>query len=241
MRMKSNKAKVMEIMFHDLPIFIERKKIKNMYLRVHPDGKITMSVPNRMPEQTVEKFLDTKYEWILMQREKMLSGQSGTKQQMTYTTGEIHCLFGEPYTLRVEESTGKNGVCFSKPAENIIIMRLPADSTMEQRKHLLEEWYRKKLKEAIPPLMEHYIGIVGRAPKEWRIKNMKTKWGTCNVVDKRIWLSLQLVKKDKRCLEYVIVHELTHLYEANHSPKFWALVEQFYPEWREARKLLNGR
>ncbi|MBP3544306.1 MAG: M48 family metallopeptidase, partial [Lachnospiraceae bacterium] len=96
------------------------------------------------------------------------------------------------------------------------------------------------LKAAVPEVMKKCIVKVRRTPSEWRIKNMRTRWGTCNVVDKRIWLNLQLAKKPPECLEYVITHELVHLYERNHSRKFWGYMDRFYPDWREARKKLNA-
>jgi len=89
--------------------------------------------------------------------------------------------------------------------------------------------------------MEKYVVIVGKSPEEWHIRNMKTKWGTCNVRDKRIWLLLNLAKKHPDCLDYVIVHELTHLHVPNHSKAFWARMDIYYPEWREVRKRLNER
>ena len=123
----------------------------------------------------------------------------------------------------------------------ILYMHAPANSTIEQRKQLLNEFYRKKLKLVIPELMEKYAAIVGKAPVEWRIRDMKTRWGTCNTKDKRIWLSLHLAKKHPDCLEYVIAHELTHLHVPNHSKEFWTRMDVYYPEWKEVRKLLNER
>ena len=70
---------------------------------------------------------------------------------------------------------------------------------------------------------------------------MKTRWGTCNTKDKRIWLALNLAKKHPECLNYVIVHELTHLHVPNHSKEFWARMDVYYPQWRDVRKLLNER
>ena len=123
------------------------------------------------------------------------------------------------------------------------ILRLlaPANSTQAQRGHLLEEFYRRQLKQAVPGLLEKYIPVVGRAPAEWRIRNMKTRWGTCNTKEGRIWLNLNLTKKHPDCLAYVIVHELTHLHVPNHSKAFWARMDVYYPRWREVRKLLNER
>ena len=79
----------------------------------------------------------------------------------------------------------------------------------------------------------------GLHPNGWQIKNMKTRWGTCNVNTRKIWLNLQLAKKTPECLEYVIVHELMHLIERSHNEKFVALMDQYLPNWREIRKKLN--
>ncbi|MBO5354122.1 MAG: M48 family metallopeptidase [Lachnospiraceae bacterium] len=247
---KKQKENIIIILDNSVLIELHRKKIKNLYLRVHPDGHVTLSVPKRLSDKAIRDFLASKTDWIQIQREKMLSRQNVvSRQELTYSTGETHYLWGRPHILIVEETAGRNSVTLAgmvlEQLEGTsvegILLRAPADSTPEQRKHLLEEFYRTQLKAAIPNLMEKYSRIVGKAPEEWRIRNMKTRWGTCNVVDKRIWLSLHLAKKDPRCLEYVIVHELTHLYEPNHSKAFWERVGRYYPDWKAVRKLLKER
>lgn len=231
----------------NFPITITRKKIKNMYLRVHPDGTVTVSAPKRLSDKAVWEFVNSKTGWIEVQLQKLeerkkAEQQSGAKRliEPVFLTGEIHDYWGCPCKLLVEETTGKSNVEFLENQQSIL-MHAPVNSTMEQRKHLLEEFYREKLKLMVPKLLEKYSRIVGKSPKEWRIRSMKTKWGTCNVRDKRIWLALNLAKKHPKCLEYVIVHELTHLHVPNHSKAFWARMDVYYPQWREVRKLLNER
>ncbi len=236
------------IFWNAVPIELHRKKIKNLYLRVHPDGRVTLSAPKRLSDKAIREFLDEKSDWIQIQREKMLSRQNSvSRQELTYSTGEKHYLWGQPYILVVEETPGRSSAAVTKviweeQKENsspAILLRVPTDSTPEQRKHLLDEFYRSELNVVIPYLLEKYTRIVGKTPEEWRVRNMKTRWGTCNVVDRRIWLSLHLAKKDPRCLEYVIVHELTHLHEPNHSKAFWERVGKYYPDWKAVRKLLK--
>ena len=231
----------------NLPITITRKKIKNMYLRVHPDGTVTVSAPKRLSDKAIREFVNSKADWIEAQLQKMeerkrAEQQAGIKKstEPVYLTGELHYYWGCPCKLLVEETTGKSSVEFLENQQNIL-MHAPANSTTEQRKHLLEEFYRRELKAVVPHLLEKYVAVVGKSPTEWRIRSMKTKWGTCNVRDKRIWLALNLVKKYPKCLEYVIVHELTHLHVPNHSKAFWARMDVYYPQWREVRKLLNER
>ncbi|MBP3578157.1 MAG: M48 family metallopeptidase [Lachnospiraceae bacterium] len=227
------------------PLTITRKKIKNMYLRVHPDGTVTVSAPKCLSDKAICEFVNSKADWIAAQLKKIeerkgAGQQAGIKQsaEPTYLSGEIHYYWGCPCKLMVEETTGKSSVEFLENQQNIL-MHAPANSTTEQRKHLLEEFYRRELKAVVPHLLEKYVPIVGKVPTEWRIRSMKTKWGTCNVRDKRIWLALNLAKKHPKCLEYVIVHELTHLHVPNHSKAFWTRMDVYYPEWREVRKLLN--
>ena len=230
----------------NLPITITRKKIKNLYLRVQPDGTVSVSAPKRMSDKAIHDFVNSKSDWIEVQLKKLEARKqqketdSAFITEPSYVTGEIHYLWGKPCTLLVEETTGRGSVELVENAPNAILHLLaPINSTPEQRKHLLEEFYRQQLKLAVPELLEYYAGIVGKAPAEWRIRNMKTRWGTCNTKDKRIWLSLHLAKKHPDCLAYVIVHELTHLYVPNHSKAFWARMDVFYPRWREARDLLK--
>ena len=223
------------------PITITRKKIKNMYLRVHQDGTVSVSAPKRASDKVIWDFINSKSDWIMAQREKMLARQTTEQivaKKAEFLTGEIHYLWGQSCTLLVEETAGRNSV---EVFENMatIVLHAPANSTVEQRKHLLEEFYRRELKAVVPHLLEKYAAIVGKSPTEWRIRNMKTRWGTCNTKDKRIWLALNLAKKPQMCLEYVIAHELTHLHEPNHSKAFWARMDVYYPAWREVRKLLN--
>lgn len=231
----------------NLPITITRKKIKNMYLRVHPDGTVSVSAPKRLSDKAIREFVNSKADWIEAQLKKLeerkkSESKAGTKRsaEAVYLTGEIHYYWGCPCKLLVKETTEHSNVEFLENQQNIL-MHAPANSTTEQRKHLLEEFYRRELKAVVPHLLEKYVVIVGKSPEEWRIRSMKTKWGTCNVRDKRIWLALNLAKKHPKCLEYVIVHELTHLHVPNHSKAFWARMDVYYPQWREVRKLLNER
>lgn len=240
------------------PLTITRKKIKNMYLRVHPDGTITVSAPRRVSDKVIYDFVNSRSDWIeaqlkkLEERKRQQKADTAQTAELSYVTGEIHYLWGNPCILLVEETTGRSSIEVVEKncpdaeltpgaIRRTLCLRVPANSTAEQRKHLLEEFYREQLKQAVPDLLEHYADVVGKSPAEWRIRNMKTRWGTCNTKEGRIWLALNLAKKHPDCLSYVIVHELTHLHVPNHSKAFWARMDVYYPQWREVRKRLNGR
>lgn len=102
-------------------------------------------------------------------------------------------------------------------------------------------WYRQSLSEIMPELFAKWQPIVGQEAHEQRIKKMSTRWGSCNVKARRIWLSVYLPAYPVECTEYVIVHELCHLHHANHSPAFWREVKRAMPDYRRWHDLLAGK
>ena len=103
----------------------------------------------------------------------------------------------------------------------------------------MNEWYRKELKKQIPIIIEKWEKIIGVNVNEWGVKQMKTKWGTCNIEANRIWLNLELAKKPLHCLEYIVVHEMIHLLERHHNNLFLAYMDKFIPRWKFYKEELN--
>jgi predicted metal-dependent hydrolase len=96
------------------------------------------------------------------------------------------------------------------------------------------------LRNRATPLIEKWAAIMEIPVPVCGIKRMKTKWGTCNVEARRIWLNLELIKKPPQCMDYIIVHEMAHFFERNHSDRFVALMERYLPQWQLAREELNA-
>jgi hypothetical protein len=215
---------------------VEKKSIKNMYIRVIPlDGKVKITAPMHVTGDAIKSFAVSRIEWIKKQQQKIENRPEPMEYQ--YISGESHYLWGNRYNLDVIYSNTRDSV--SLRGQNIIL-QVSKESTMQQRAYIMNEWYRELLKNAIPQLFEKCERLVGVKAKEWRVKNMKTKWGTCNIKAKRIWLNLQLAKKAPECLEYVIIHELVHLLEKSHNNVFKAYMNNFCPNWREIKKHLNS-
>lgn len=218
-----------------IDITIEKKKIKNMYLRIlPPDGQVKVTAPRNISDEEIEKFIFQKIQWIDKKRKHFV--ENPDIKEKKYDDGEMHYLWGETHELAVMFSEGENEVWVQ---EGKIFLKVKKDSTVEFRKKLLERWYRDVLALKIKLLLPKCIEIVGKAPAEWHIKDMKTRWGTCNIQKKRIWLNLQLVKQPEECLEYVIIHELVHLYEKSHNEVFKAYMDRFCPDWRSIKKKLR--
>lgn len=218
-----------------LNIEITRKpKQKNLYIRVNPpDGTVTVSAPIEASDDAIHHFVLRKIPEIMKVRDRMLSQPRQTKRE--YVSGEACYLWGKPYMLQVVYKGNKYHI---EKTPNKIIMTAPEGASEKSREKALTEWYRSELKRVLPALIKQCEERVGVELNACNIKNMKTRWGSCNIPEKKILLNLQLVKKPVECLEYVIVHELVHLLEKNHSNRFRALVEKNYPNWKEARQLL---
>lgn len=214
---------------------VVRKSIKSLRLVVYrATGKVRIAVPLRVSEAEVRQVVTARLDWIRLQQDKF--AQQVQPAPLAYVTGETHLFQGRHYCLNVIEQVGTPRVILH---EDSLEMQVRPSSDLTQRAAVLSAWYRAQLQAQIPTLIAHWQPIMGVQVVEWRIKQMKTKWGTCNTRVHRIWLNLELAKHLPACLEYVVVHEMTHLLEPSHNARFKALMDQFMPSWREHRTKLN--
>ncbi len=216
-------------------IEIEKKKIKNMYLRVlPPDGRIHITAPLRVKDEDIDRFIIAKQEWIQKQRETLLHKKP--LQELAYVTGEMVPVWGELRTLVVYHTMNRNMVIADGDS---IILKVKKDSTDKQREQLLNKWYLKELQQVLPSMIHQWESVIGVTSSSWKIRDMKTRWGSCNIRSKRVCFNLQLAKKAPKCLEYVVVHELVHLLEKSHNQIFKGYMDKFLPDWRITKKELN--
>ena len=225
----------MQIEISGIKIEVQKKNIKNLRLAVlPPDGAVRISAPTYLSDDSIHAFVSSKIDWIKRQRERF--GDQPKRAEREYASGESISVLGQQYFLRVEHSGKGNSLVLSG---NEAILTVRKESTANQREAFVNEWYRALLKEQIAIYLPKWEEITGLHPDSCQIKNMTTRWGTCNVSARRIWLNLQLAKKPTECLEYVILHELTHLKVYNHGKDFAAIMDRYMPDWREIRKRLN--
>lgn len=219
-----------------LEIEVERKSIKNMHLSVYPpDGRVHLSVPDYLTEGDVRSYVISKWEWIRKQQDEIAAQARQTQRE--YVSGENHYYFGVRYRLRVSYVT--SGANFVEVRGDTMTMRVRKDSIVERRAELMTEWYREQLKEYIGPLVELWAEKLEERDVTWQIKSMKTLWGSCNARRRSLLFNLELARVPKECIEYVVVHELTHLKIQNHSKVFEFLLGQQMPNWKSLRKKLN--
>ena len=225
------------ITISNIPIDVFRKDIKNLHLSVHPPtGRVRISAPTDTKDDAIRLFAISKISWIKKHQRGFESQERQTIRE--YVTGESHYFKGKRYLLDVihREQPGRVDIKRKK----IITLCVPPNSNLAYREKIITNWYRNNLKNEIPDLVEKWEKIIGVKVNEWRVRKMKTKWGSCNVEAGRIWINLELIKKPPRCLEYIIVHEMLHLIERKHNENFVALLGAYMPNWKFYLDELNS-
>ncbi len=230
-----------------ISVRLTRKRVRNINLRIHPDGSVHVSAPFRTPLPTIASFIESKRNWIEANQAKL--AQQSSVMSVSCEDGETLHLWGKPHTIRIiwTEQAGKSsGATFECVGDELRVQVRDregdtADEARTRRDRALDRWLRKQLLEQIGGLLPHCEEVVGRHASTIRIKSMRSRWGSCNTKTGAISIAVRLVHFDPHCLEMVLYHELCHLIEPNHGERFHALMDSFCPDWRERSSLLAGR
>jgi len=219
----------------ELAVEVVRKPIKHLHLGVYPpDGRVRVAAPERMSMDAIRLFAIGKLPWIRQQQKRMLAQDREAEPE--YIDRESHYLWGRRYLLRVMTTDSIPAV---RLQAKTIDLHIRARTGLEQRGELLQSWYRGQLREALEPLLEKWQPLLGVKVSRIHLQRMKTKWGSCNPRLRNIRLNTELARKPPECLEYILVHELAHLREPTHGPRFIALMDGALPHWRDLRESLN--
>ena len=218
-----------------IPAQICYKNIKNLYLRVR-DGYIDLSVPQRTAQRDLENFVRRRRAWI-DERLRLLRVRA-EKSAPLYAEGERIRLWGQEYPLVCVPLT--RGKSYAEYANGTIVLHAAQTADVNVRRAAIEALYRVELTAAIEREAPSCETVVGKHAVRWRIRVMKTRWGSCNVRTAAITLNLQLAQYDVCALRYVITHELTHLWVRGHDARFYARMDQYFPDWQNVRRELNA-
>ena len=212
------------------------KDIKNIHVGVYPPyGRVRIAVPLYTTDEKIKLVIISKYKWISKQREKFLNQKRETPRE--YVTGESHYFMGQRYILDVVTGPYKGSIGIT--GKKRMAMYVSSNAGIEDRRKVMEMFYRVELAEELDKLIVKWEKSLSVQANEVRIRKMKTKWGSTNTKDKRIWIGLELAKKSRNCIEYVVVHELAHLIERNHNSKFKSIMDSALPNWKLLRDELN--
>ncbi len=225
-----------QITIGDLTVDVVRKDIKNLHLAVYPpDGRVRVAAPLLVDDEAVRLAVISRLTWIRRQQGKFEQQERQSAREVV--SGESHYYQGRRYLLNVVFRDAAPGVVLRNATTIDLLVRPGSDTA--QRERVLLTWYRRQLKQLVPPLVAKWEAVIGVEVAEWRVKQMKTRWGTCNPDAGRIWLNLELIKKPASCLEYIVVHEMVHLLERRHNEQFRDLMNKFMPNWQFQKDLLN--
>jgi predicted metal-dependent hydrolase len=225
-----------EIHVSGLPVEVVRKPIRNLHLGVYPPhGRVRVAAPLGVSDDAVRLAVIGKLRWIHRQRALFQGQPRQSRREMV--SGESHYFLGRRYRLRVVAHTGPQKVVLR--SRSFLELHVAPGMDVEQRDQTLQRWYRRQLRSMLPQLLNKWQAVMGVKVASCGIKRMKTRWGSCNADSARIWINLELVKKPVQCLEYILVHEMTHLLERHHNARFHELMDGFLPLWRQHREELN--
>lgn len=225
-----------QIIISNIKIDVVRKEIKNIHLAVYPPtGRVRIAAPLRVNEDAIRLFAISKLGWI-KRHQRNFEGQERVSPR-GYKNRESHYFQGRRYLLNIIEDEKPPKVVLKN--KTYIDMYVRPETPVAKRHQIMNEWYRVQLKRQIPELIEKWEKRLNVKVSEGQVKLMKTKWGSCNIEIKRIWLNLELAKKPIQCLEYIIVHEMVHLLERKHNDKFLYYMDTHLPNWKQLKTELN--
>ncbi len=218
-----------------LELEVVRKRVKRLSLRVYPpDGHVRLTVPTHAKARDLEALIRERSDWIERHRRRFRTLAAAGEAR--YVAGETHYVRGRPYRLErspVSSVAGARGRVSLELHAGSLLLQAPAGSTEDDLRRVFDAFYRRTLKAGLEPLVGSWEARLGRKVSAFGIKRMTTRWGSCNPRASRIWLNLELAKRRPELLEYVVVHELAHLYVPNHGADFKALMSRLLPSWRQ--------
>lgn len=212
-----------------ITVEVTRRRVKAARLAVRPDGSVRMSAPHGLPEGRLEEFVRSQKRWIVEQQAKQRSRQApeenlrhGGSVLLWGTWREVLRSIGSPARAELDG-----------PRVHIVA---PDDAAATKAMEKLRRAEIDREVGRIAPALEERIG---QQPAGYRFRSMVSRWGSCNVQTRQITINTWLVQRDPRGLEYVLTHELAHLVERGHGPRFRAVMDAALPHWRQVRRILS--
>ena len=220
----------------NIDIEVERKPIKNLHLAVYPpNGRVHVSSPKEWSDEDIRSFVVSRWDWIDEQR-KDIANQA-RQSHREFVDGESHYVLGVKYRLEVKYANAAPSV---EIHGGVVSMTVRPDASESKRAEVMREYLRSVLKEELAEMVDKWCKKMEVEEATWIVKQMKTRWGSCVEIKKLIQLNLELARLPRRCIEYVVVHELCHLRVHGHNRMFENLISQYLPNWKSLRNELNG-
>jgi len=232
-----------ELQCDDLQITVSRKSVKNLNLRIRgDDAAISLSIPKAYPQSRICAFIRSKRDRIMEKRQKILASVEQRQHRSTLPNKNIYHYLGKPYVLKTVENdreAQETNQIIIKFQDDAILLRLPCELDLAGQQSIVQEWLKHQMSVLLEPMIEQWEKRMGVVVTHCSIRQMKTRWGSCTPATGRIRMNLELIKRPKTCIEFVLVHELVHFFEGSHNKRFYALMDKHLPDWREREQLLK--
>lgn len=211
---------------------IIKKDVKNITLKVRPNGEAILTVPNSASDEHIKFIMQKRAKWIAKKRAFFASFRTPKKE---YVSGEDFRYLGRSYRLKVLQSKDE---CV-KLQKGYLELFVKDKNDLKRKENLIYEWYHEKAMIYFFNILQEFNKIVKQDIKSVKIRQMKTRWGSCNPYKSYINLNIELIKKPKSCIEYVVFHELIHLLYSDQSKKFYDYLTLYMPDWQKRKENLE--
>lgn len=221
----------------NIKINIEKKKVKNINIKVHSDMQVYVSCPKRANIEYVKQIILSKLNWLENQIQKLKEREQ--QENKKYVSEEEHYFNGKKYILKINPVEKAKLSYIKIEDQRYINMYIPENTTIENKEKLMNNFYKENLIPKINEYMEKWSLTLNIRPKGYKLRKMKTLWGSCNITKQTILFNTELAKKRDQAIEYVVVHELMHLIEKYHNKRFYSLLDYYYPNWKTSYQMLK--
>ena len=211
---------------------IVRKDVKNITLKVRPNGEAILTTPKAVSDEHIKFIIEKRAKWIAQKRAFFASFKTPQKE---YVSGEDFKYLGRSYRLKVVQSKEER----VKLQRGYLELFVKDKNDLERKRNLVYEWYNEKATLYFFNILQEFNKIVKQDIKNIKIRQMKTRWGSCNPYKSYINLNIELIKKPKACIEYVVFYELAHLLYLDHSKKFYDYLTLYMPDWQKRKEILE--
>lgn len=218
---------------------LTRKPVKNLNMRVKPDGEIHVSAHRLVPVKYIDTFVLSHEKTLMKTLDKYEKIRANTLQPLRYVSGEKIRFLGEELHLMVEtapvEGVDKLG--------QFLILRVKDTTDFKRKEKVINKWFAKKQVEVFLEICKEIyplFRLLGVKYPLVKIRNMKSRWGSCQPQRGIITLNAKMIAAPREAIEYVVLHEFAHFIHPNHSKDFYGLVEKLMPDWKERKKMLEG-
>lgn len=218
---------------------IVRSRRKTVGIKITGGGEVKVSAPLNVSENQIRDIVLKKMSWIVKKQEELKSLYRESNNENRFVDGESFYYLGSEYTLKIQKKLTLSSVTIQ--GNNIVVTAGGNSITGnegENIRRILRSWYIKQFAEVIKDRIDKYAPQIGVCPVKVTVREQKTRWGSCSSKG-NINLNWKLVMAPMKVVDYVIVHELCHMKEMNHSKSFWNIVSSILTDYDESRKWLK--